>query len=208
MKNIKARYFFILAGITLALAIGTVFLIPILNGNWTYFFIALLIIFFIITTFAVQLGTRNIFIAKNQKKIYNTISFESAADFKEELENDGFKSSTYKFGFVLKKIVDKKLYKVVLVNNNKKYFKFDEKENDNLNVSSCKLLIGIEVFYKEDEDVIKKAPDYSLDLSNIYYTSLIKGDDNKYVIPDYVESQNHKEDFEYLLNILKLEKKQ
>ena len=62
MKNIKARYFFILAGITLALAIGTVFLIPILNGNWTYFFIALLIIFFIITTFAVQLGTRNIFI--------------------------------------------------------------------------------------------------------------------------------------------------
>ena len=77
-----------------------------------------------------------------------------------------------------------------------------------INVSSCKLLIGIEVFYKEDEDVIKKAPDYSLDLSNIYYTSLIKGDDNKYVIPDYVESQNHKEDFEYLLNILKLEKKQ
>ena len=192
MKNIKARYFFILAGITLALAIGTVFLIPILNGNWTYFFIALLIIFFIITTFAVQLGTRNIFIAKNQKKIYNTISFESAADFKEELENDGFKSSTYKFGYVLKKIVDKKLYKVVLVNNNEEYFKFDEKENDNLNVSSCKLLIGIEVFYKEDEDVIKKAPDYSLDLSNIYYTSLIKDDDNKYFIPDYVESQNHK----------------
>jgi hypothetical protein len=207
MKNIKARYFFILAGITLALAIGTVFLIPILNGNWTYFFIALLIIFFIITTFAVQLGTRNIFIAKNQKKIYNTISFESDANFKEELENDGFKSSTYKFGFVLKKIVDKKLYKVVLVNNNEEYFKFDEKENDNLNVSSCKLLIGIEVFYFEDENVVKKAPDYSLDLSNIYYTSFIKGEDNKYVIPDYVESKNHKEDFDYLLNILKLEKK-
>ncbi len=207
MKNIKARYFFILAGTTLALAIGTVFLIPILNGNWTYFFIALLIIFFIITTFAVQLGTRNIFIAKNQKKIYNTISFESDANFKEELENDGFKSSTYKFGYVLKKIVDKKLYKVVLVNNNEEYFKFDEKENDSLDASSCKLLIGIEVFYFEDENVVKKAPDYSLDLSNIYYTSFIKGEDNKYVIPDYVESKNHKEDFDYLLNILKLEKK-
>ena len=208
MKNIKARYFFIIAGVALALAIGTVFLIPILNGNWTYFFIALLVIFFIITTFAVQLGTRNIFIAKNQKKIYNTISFESDADFKDELINAGFKASKYKFGFVLKKIIDKKLYKVVLVTNNEEYFKFDEKENDNLNVSSCKLLIGIEVFYKEDEDVIKKAPDYSLDLNNIYYTSLIKGDGNEYVIPDYLESQNHKEDFEYLLNILKLEKKQ
>ena len=80
-------------------------------------------------------------------------------------------------------------------------------EDDKLDVTACKALIGLEVFYKEDEDVVKKAPDYSLDINNIYYTSLIKGDDNKYVIPDYIESQYHKEDFDYLLNILKLEKK-
>ena len=207
MKNIKARYFFILAGIFLALAIGTVFLIPIINGNWTYFFIALLVIFFIIITFSVQIGTRNLFISKSQKKLYNTISFESNVNFKEELISNDFKLFEYKFGYVLKKIIDKTLYKVVLVTNNEEYFKFDEKENDSLDASSCKLLIGIEVFYFEDENVVKKAPDYSLDLSNIYYTSFIKGEDNKYVIPDYVESKNHKEDFEYSLNILKLEKK-
>ena len=108
MKNIKARYFFIAAGVFLLLAVGTVILIPMLNGNWNYFFIVLLVVFFILTTFSIQIGTRNLFVSRNSKKIFNTISFTSDINFKDALLDNYFQMNEYKYGFVFKKMVDKK----------------------------------------------------------------------------------------------------
>ena len=208
MKNIKARYLWIMVLVLLLVAVGLIIWIVNAPNGMNNVLTVILVVLFIIITFLVQYATFRSYNAKNKNKIkYDTKEYERTTDLKEALENAKFKKKDRHYGDSYIKIDGKVAYKVVLINDINAYYDHEDDQNYEADkrLDSCNLMIGLEIFNEVTEDAISRIPDYSFEIERVYYTALVAKDDNKYVCLNYIKpSDNHKEYVDNLLTTLGL----
>lgn len=163
----------VLAIITLVLFLGEIGLIvlymkypekPVMIG------IMVMCILFMI---AINTLVAKIAVAKEKKityprNYYNGISFLT---LESKLKSAGFIKTQRVFGESFIKIEGKTAYKILLVENPDKYFdNTEEKESKIKGLDKCNKFIGIEIFYKLNETVLTRIPDFSFKGEKILYS--------------------------------------
>lgn len=202
MKNIRARYIWIAAGILLLIAIGLIIAVQYAKGVLNTICLVSLIICFILITILIQVASIKSFskkrIIKYDEKIFKT----SLSSIEDNLKKLGYKESKRSFGKSFLLIKDKRAYKVSFVNSSEAYFSNVEDEYEpNKELDKCKTFIGIEIFNEIDENNYHKLTDFTIQTKNVYYTALVKMEDGNYKCLNYeVPNDSHKESYEKLFN--------
>ena len=207
LKNIKARYVWILIAVLFLVAIGLIFAILNAPNGANQALTIILVIVFILITFLVQFATYKTFSARQAKKMnYPTKTFKTEENLSEKLLDLKYKKSERGYCDSYLKIENKIAYKVVLINDIEKYYNHDEEAYEaDKRLDSCKAMIGIEIFNEVSVDALKKIPDYSFEVKNIYYTALVLKEDGTYVCLNYIEpNEYHKEYVSKVFNDLGL----
>lgn len=207
-KNLKARYVWITVGVLFLAAIGLIFAILNTNGGVNRALTIVLVIVFIFITFLVQYATFKTYNGRQQRKIkYPTKLYNTDLELSKALDDSGYKKTKREYGFSYLKIDHKIAYKVVLIDDINKYYNHTEDDNYEADkrLDSCKMMIGLEIFNEVNEEALRKIPDYSFEVKNVYYTALVLREDGSYVCLNYIEpNEYHKEAFENIFKDLGL----
>ena len=206
-KNIKARYFWIAAGVLLLIAIGLIITITRVDGSYSTPLTVVLVVIFVIMTFLIQFASFKSFNGRAKKKMkYPTKEFKLGVNFEDEYQKLGYKMKNRGYGFSYLKIKDRVAYKVVIVNDINKYYNHDENQNEETNkeLDKCVSFIGIEIFKESTKESLEKIVDYSFQVEKIYYTALVLKEDGNYKCLNYVSPEGkHITPFANLMNDLK-----
>ena len=82
----------------------------------------------------------------------------------------------------------------------------DDNYEPNKELDKCKSFVGIEIFNQIDENNYNKLKEFTIQTSNIYYTSVVKEENGNYKCLNYeAPKENHKESYEKLFNDICLE---
>lgn len=189
MKNIKARTLWIIVVVLFVIAIGLIFICPNTDGVLNTIIIVGIAITFLAITFLVQAASFKSFKPKQKVPNYIRKEFIYEGSFDKLLDDKKYEKRNKTYGRSYLKIVDKYAYKIVLIDNITNYFKEDPSDigEPNPKLEKCEKLIGIEIFLEIDEESIRKIPDFSFQGKNVYYTALVKQDNNIYVCMNYIE---------------------
>jgi hypothetical protein len=208
MKNIKARYLWIAAGVFLLIAIGLIFAVQYAKGFLNSFCLVSLIISFILVTILIQYASFKSFSAKRNIK-YDEKEYKTTNDnIEDNLIEKGYKMSNRPFGRSYLLIDNKKAYKVSIIDSSEAYFNdtMDDNYEPNKELDKCKSFVGIEIFNQIDENNYNKLKEFTIQTSNIYYTSVVKEENGNYKCLNYeAPKENHKESYEKLFNDICLE---
>lgn len=205
MRNIKLRYFWIAAGVLLAIAVGLIITITRVDAAVSKPLTVTLIVIFVLMTFLVQYATFRSFNVRSKKKIkYPTKEYEAKDNFEDNYQKLGYQKTIREYGNSYLKIKDKVAYKITFVKNIEKYYNHDEEKTPaNKELDKCKSFIGVEIFEESTEESLRQIVDYSFQVEKIYYTALALKEDGKYKCLNYVEPlENHKEPYENIFNDL------
>ncbi len=174
-KKIKKWHVWLIFGITLLIAVGLIALTLNYEGdrNWI---IVLIVIDFIIMTFAMHSGISMTFQYKAKPKKYPTKAFKYDVDLAmDNLLQNKFKENKVPYGSIFMKIEGDVAYRVTIVTNADIYLEPTEqnsKKEPNKQLEKCTKFIGIELFrdYEDKENkIMKSLPDFSFQGKNIYY---------------------------------------
>ena len=140
------------------------------------------------------------------KKSYTKQVFKSDLNLYEVLENNEFENRKRSYGNSYLKIIDDNAYKVTLITNPDLYFKNTEDDNSNSKLAKrlnkCKRFMGVEIFLDKNEELLSKIKDFSIQCERVYYTALLKNED-EYICFNYIEpNDNHKSNYDYLYELL------
>lgn len=212
MKNIKARYIWISVAVSFIIAIGLIIGVTFAKGVWQNIIIGAIAVVFIYMTIAVQIASAKTFRYKAKPQKYETIEYEFKQDnFDELLKKRGYKPRVTPYGISYLKIEGINAYKVVLIRNFEKYFN-QEQENTKeqpteKGLEKCKKFFGFEIFFKYDEDTLRKIPDFNLQGDWVYYSGLYAKDD-LIICPNYLApNDTFKDMYNKVLDDLNLEVK-
>lgn len=189
MKNIKARTLWIIVAVLFVIVIGLIFLCPNTDGALNTIIIIGIAISFLAITFLVQAASFKSFKPKQKAQNYIVKEYIYDGNIETLLMKKGYEKRNKTYGKSYLKIDGNYAYKVVLVENIENYFKEDPNDvgEPNPKLDSCEKLIGIEIFLEIDEASIRKIPDFSFQGKNVYYTALVKQDNDRYVCMNYLE---------------------
>lgn len=207
MKKIRARYIWIAAGILLLIAVGLIIAVQYADGILNTICLVSLIISFILITILIQFASIKSFsgkrIIKYVEKEYKLLT----DDIENNLIKNGYKMSKRSFGKSYLLIKNKKAYKVSFIDSSESYFSNEEDDYEpNKELDKCRSFIGIEIFNQIDEANYEKLKEFTIQTKNVYYTALIKMENNNYKCLNYDEpDENHKEAYEKLFNDICLE---
>ena len=208
MKNIKARYLWLIVLALLLVAVGLIIWIVNAPSGMNNVLTVILVILFIIITFLVQYATFRSYNAKNKQKIkYDTKTYETTMDLSAALKNADFKRKDRHYGDSYIKIDGDVAYKVVLINDINAYYdhESDQSYEADKRLDSCKQMIGIEIFNEVSKEALDRIPDYSFEIDKVYYTALVAKEDNKYICLNYINpNDTHKEYVDKLIEELGL----
>ena len=95
-----------------------------------------------------------------------------------KLLSTGFSKTNRSFGASFIKIDKQTAYKIVLISDYEKYFGNDDKDDSKptKGIEKCSKFIGFEVFYKYNEVVLQRLPDFSFKGPNVFYNGLYSFD--------------------------------
>ena len=205
MRNIKVRYFWIFAGILLALAVGLIIIITRVDASVSKGLTIALIVIFVILTFVIQYASFRSFNYRHKKKIkYPTKEFVLDADFEDNYFKLGYKKTKREYGNSYLKISNKVAYKILIVKDINAYYNHSEETKEgNKQLDNCKSFIGIEIFDESTKESLEKVVDYSFQVEKVYYTALVLKEDGNYKCLNYIEPlENHKEPLNIILKDL------
>ena len=191
LNNIKLRYIWL--SIFLAFVIATLLVWACANadGALRIVIIVALVITFLYMTIAVQYAGARSFKIKPKLINYPTKTYNVAnQNFEEKLTKQGYKVRRVDYGSIWTKVKNKVAYKVVLVDDDIKYFNHEdtevEKGEPNKDLESCTKFICYEVFNKVCEDYAHRLVDFSIQGNKFYITAVCQNDNGKYVCPNYI----------------------
>lgn len=207
-NKIKARYLWIMALVLFLIGVGLIFLIPVLNIQNTTPIVIVLVIIFIVTTFLVQSATYKSF-SKKMKRKYVKKVYVGTEDIKELMLNKGFKNKEEVFGesFYYKDKI--KAYKVSVITKSDLFFLPEENKKETekpvVDFSKCKKLAGIDIFLDINDNVLDKAPDFTINTKTFSYIALTYEND-KFILNNYeeIEDLEIKEMMQFLFDTLGL----
>lgn len=125
-----------------------------------------------------------------------------------KLNKNGFKMTSKNYGAGFIKIEDKTAYKVILIENDERYFNQEDKTKDKhtKGIEKCTEFIGFEFFLNPIESTLERLPDFSFTGDNIFYTGfyLDKGNNNL-VECNKIDPKEHLDSYLKLKEYLSLE---
>ena len=205
IKNIKTRTLWIIVGILFLLAIGLIVACAYIDESLNKLVIVLLTIDFIVLTILVQYTSLRTF--KYKPKLINYPQKNYISDIEiEEILQKKYKKRSRIYGDSYLKIENKVAYKVSLITDIKAYFEPEEEidEKPNKELEKCTKFVGLEIFVDVTEEAMSKIVEFSIQGENVYYTALIKKE-NEYLCLNYLEpNEFHKENVEKLYKELQL----
>ena len=207
MKKIKTSTLWIIVAALFLIAIGLIVGCAYTSGGLNKICIVFLAIDFILLTIVIQYASFKTFKYKAKKEHYLKMDYSSEVDIIEILDKNYNRRDT-EYGSSYLKIAGKVAYKVNVINDAFKYFNPTEEDNSKPNkaLDKCSHMVGLEIFINPSDDIIEKLPDFTMEGDKIYYTALIKKD-NDYCCLNYLEpSDNHRSNVETLYNELGLKK--
>ena len=96
---------------------------------------------------------------------------------------------------------------VVIIDDSSTYFdNVEEPKDEQLShrLDQCNKFTGLEIFINPDEKLNERVIDFSFQTDKVYYTALVREND-EYICKNYIEpSDKHKDNYNKLLNILGL----
>ncbi|MCR4898485.1 MAG: hypothetical protein K5892_04580 [Acholeplasmatales bacterium] len=210
MKNIKARTVWLIFLIEIIVCIGLLFGAIYSSDGLNKVMVVLIGIDFILITFTIQAATYKSFKNKAIKNSYVEKIFINDSDLYEMVNKNKFEDRNRYYGKSYLKIDNDNAYKVTIITDPEGYFNAKDEGNDsklNKRLNKCKRFMGVEIFLNSNEELKEKIKDFTIQGEKVYYTALLKVDDNIYKCFNYEEpSVNHKENFDYLFDLLGFKK--
>lgn len=206
MKKLRLSTLWIIVVLLFLAAIGLIVACAYTDNIWNTITIILLAIDFLALTILVQYVSFRTFNYKPRVKKYPQKKYQTEKNLEEELIALKYLERKREYGKSFLKVENKNAYKVVLIDDVIKYFNQEEDDNiePNKDLEKCTKFLGIEIFNEIDESSLNKIPDFTIQADKVYYTALIKQDD-KYICLNYQEPlDNHKDNFNKVLNDLGL----
>ncbi len=152
----------------------------------------LLVIDFLIMTFALQMAIASTFKYKPKPKHYKKANHPFDVDnFADKLIKNGYTQKSTRFGFGFMKIIGKTAYKIVCITDANEYLKpaeeLTEEENkkqkaETPGLSKCTRFVGFEVFLDHNQKVLERLPDFSFQGKNIFYEGFYYDGDTKNLV--------------------------
>lgn len=171
----------------------------------------LLVIDFLIMTFALQMAISSTFKYKPKPKHYKKLTHPfDINNFADELIKKGYTQKAARFGYGFMKIIGKTAYKIVCVTDAEEYLKpveeLTEEENKKQKdqtpgLSKCTRFVGFEVFLEHNAKIIERLPDFSFQGKNIFYEGFYYDSENKCLIE--VNQIEPAEEFKAAVNTLR-----
>lgn len=190
LNRIKTKYLWISIAVCFVLAVGLIIGVTFLKDPWITVVIVILAIIFIYMTIAIQVVSTRTFRYKPKKQNYTVKEYIlNDEDINKTIKSKGYKARVVPYGISYIKIVGTNAYKIVIINNQEKYFEPVEEEhkgNTEKGLDKCKRFIGFEIFLDYNEETISKLVDFNIQGNNIYYGGLYK-EDNKLICPNYIQ---------------------
>lgn len=210
MNKIKTRTIWIIFIIELLACVGLLFGAIYSDDTLNKILIVLIGVDFILITFTIQAATYKSFRIKAERKFYKEKIFINENDLYDIINENGFEDRNRIYGKSYLKIVNDNAYKVTIITDPEGYFS-DTDESDNSSVrkklDKCKRFMGVEIFLNSNEQLLSRIKDFSLQGEKVYYTALLKIEDNLYKCFNYEEpSDNHKANYDYLFDLLGFKK--
>lgn len=203
MKHLKTRTIWIITGVIFLITIGLLFSIAFTSGVLNKVVLYSMIACFIILTLLIQYASFRTFQFKHKIK-YPTKTYLCSRNIEEILKELNFKKRTTNYGLSYLLIKDKVAYKVVLIDDAKKYFTPTEEKPQPKNkaLDECESFIAFELFYDIDEEVNRKIVEFSIQGDKVYYTAFSKNDVgfycHNYLKPEGIHVNNYNKLIEML----------
>ena len=205
--NFRARTYWLISLVLFLLAIGFVLLCIYSPGESNTIFIVLMTIDLILMTFAIQIAIQKSIKYRPKPEVFEGKRYQKTIDFDEALKLHGFTLRNRHIGRSYIKIEGKKAFKVVIINDSSTYFdNVEEPKDEQLShrLDQCNRFTGLEIFINHDEKLNERVIDFSFQTDKVYYTALVREND-EYICKNYIEpSDKHKDNYNKLLNILGL----
>ena len=206
MNNIKARYIWIVFLIEIIVCVGLLFGAIYSDGGLNKVMVVFIGVDFILITFTIQAASYKTFKTKAEKRLYIEKIFVNDLDLYDVINKNDFLDRNRTYGKSYLKIIDDNAYKVTIITDPLGYFNDTNEENDSKlhkRLNQCKRFIGVEIFLNSNDKLLSKLKDFTIQGEKVYYTALLKIDDNLYKCFNYEEpTENHKENFDYLFDLL------
>ena len=208
MRKIKARTLWLMVVVELLISVGLIFACIYTKDVLNKVMIVLMVVVFVLMTITIQAATMKSFKFR-PKKNYITKEYNNDNDLYNKLEELKFELRERAYGKSYIKIEGKSAFKVVLVSDPNGYFSNDNNDNEEANdklsekLDKCNTFTAIEIFLNSNNEIKEKIVDFTIQVDKIYYTALIKNDDNKYVCYNYEKpNDKHEANFNHLLDML------
>lgn len=132
---------------------------------------------------------------------------QNYASLEAKLIRSGFKMTPKQFGAGFIKIEGETAYKVILIENDDRYFNQSQtKDKPTKGIDKCSEFIGFEFFLKPTEQSIKRLPDFSFTGENVFYTGFYYDEVNGHLVEaNKIDPKSHNESYAHLKEMLELE---
>lgn len=127
-----------------------------------------------------------------------------------KLLSAGFNKTSKNFGASFIKIDKETAYKILLISDYEKYFNNDEKDDSKptKGIEKCTKFIGFELFYKYDEKVLTRLPDFSFKGPNVFYNGFFYHEETDTLVECNKQNpEQHTDIYNKFITILGLVKK-
>ncbi len=206
LKNIKARYLWIMFIISLIICMLAIWGCAYLNNKTATMII--LVVLFIISGFIFQTAVSKSMIIKQEKRKYTPITNESISieSTIALLREEKFSSHKMSFGTSFTKIVNDTVLKVTFINDTNKYFNSNNEEigSNVAGINEAKRFLGFEIFSDVNDELISKIGDFSFNGEKVHFEGFYIKDD-LLIEANYLEPyEDMKESYDYFKNLLNI----
>lgn len=121
---------------------------------------------------------------------------------------NGFKMTSKNYGASFIKIEDKTAFKIILIENDERYFNQEDSNKDKptKGIEKCNEFVGFEFFLDPIDSTLNKLPDFSFTGDNIFYTAFyLDKQNNKLVECNKIDPKLHLNSYLKLKEYLSLE---
>lgn len=203
------RFLLVIITLVLMLLSGiTMYYYTVYSKSWLMALVIILTIMFIIAmnTTISRFAVFKMKPPKYPKAYYRAMSFSTLDS---ALQKEGFSRTSQSYGEGFIKIEGKTAYKVLLVDKPDIYFDPDKKEvkqKPTKGIDKCTRLVGFEIFFRLNDEVTKRIPDFSFKGDKVLYDGFYLDEEkNLLVEANKIDAGIHQEAYERLKEILNLE---
>lgn len=176
-----------------------------LNEKWL---MVLIMIMSVVSMVSLNSMISKLIVFKPRKQLYPKGYYEAQGyeALEAKLNKAGFKMTSKQYGSGYIKIEGKTAYKVILIENDDRYFNQGQSnDKPTKGIDKCEEFIGFEFFLRPTEASLKRLPDFSFTGDNVFYTGFyFDSENNMLVEANKIDPKLHNDSYLHLKEMLGL----